>query len=397
MKLNKLVLILGIVAGLVAAVINAFVYEAMAGVWAKPLLIALMLVIFAVIVCTTLLVTMLVTEESEEAFLFLEGKGALIAGLAVVLVVVFGLGMLLEFIYDRDVAVLSAAPTGYVFVLDESGSMGTNDRNNERHVAVNQLMQNMSADFPYAVYMFASRTAQVREMAPLSQGGFQADLNVARNLGGGTDIKDALQTVLDDVRSGKLSNYGNNLRVILLTDGKDSSMNSLTVNNFASNYKTEGISISTVGLGNKASVDSNMLTSLASKTGGVYVHIENAQNLAQGFSSAVQVDVSRDLFSVRNLVTQDWLYVLLRILFLTLLGAAVAFGKALACAREDDTLKIILVGAVAALIGAIVVEVLTALSLPAYIGAAIYWVLLSITPVTKIVRTGDYINIPIYQ
>lgn len=402
MKLNKLAFILSIVAGVVAAITDMFVYEAMADVWAKPLLIAVMAVIFAAIVCTTLLVTMLVTEESDEAFLFLEGKGALIAGLAVLLVVVFGVGMLLEYIYDRNVTVANA-PTSYIFVMDESESMGWNDPNKERHTAVNQLMQGMPGDFPYAVYMFDHTVGLVRDMASNAQGKFQPDAQVLRAFGGGTMIGDALARVMNDIETGTLTNLGDNPRVILLTDGEDYYLTNTTkqekiaqASKWAQKYIQHGIIVATVGLGDH-SVDAVPMITLAEQTGGVYVGVADAQNLAQGFSSAVQADASRDLFSSRNLPKQDWLYALLRVLFLTLLGTAIAFAKALACAREDDTLKIILVGAAAALIGAIAVEVLAALALPAFIGGMIYWILLAITPVTQIVRTGDYTNIPIYQ
>lgn len=393
MKLNKKILIGSILAGLVSSALVALLYNLLVDVCGRSLLIALLFVVFSVIVCATLFVIMLVTGESDEEFLFLRGKGLILAGLAGALVILFGVSMLLEFIYDRDKQVMQT-PSAYVFLLDESGSMESNDSNLERYNAVNMLMETMPTDFPYAVYMFANRTVCVREMAPASQEQFQADQNIANSIGASTMIKDGLQTILDDVQSGKLLHTGGALRVILLTDGVASDMSSfLGSGEIIRAYRKENISISAVGLGH---VDEQLLTNLANKTGGVYVPIENAGQLGQGFISASAMNSGRNLLSVRNMSSMNWLYMLLRVLFLLFLGAIVAVMKSIACAKEEDTKLIILVGAIASLLGGLLLEILTQAGVTVWVGQAIYFFLLAVTPVRIVERRSDFGNIPLY-
>lgn len=388
MKLKWSALVTSLIAGAVAGLVNVLLYHLLVEVCPRPLLIGLMLIVLALFVCGALFVYMHITGESDETFLFLDGKGPILIGTAVALVVLFLLGMLLEWIYDNDTG-LADVPTSYIFLLDESGSMVGNDPNQERYKAVDHVMQSTSGDVPYAVYMFADSCVCVKEMGSSSQESVDE-----YTIGGGTMIKAALQTVLDDFNSGKLAAAGASPRVILLTDGVSADMSVM----FGSGqilraYKSAGITVSTVGLG---SVDRNLLNQIAKKTGGSYVHIDKAQDLSQSFSTAVEADASRDLLSERNLVRLNWLYAILRIVFLTLLGAAIAVMRAMVCAKEDDTLMIIIVGAIAALLGAVLVEVFAALGLPVIIGQVIYWVLVSITPMQAPARRPDYGNMQLY-
>lgn len=394
MGLNKLAVFISLAAGVVAGVLDILLYNSLVGVWGRPILIALMFAIFAVFVCAALFITVTLQGESDEEFWFLDGNGMIVIGLVVALLVAFGLGMLLEFIYDRDVSVADT-PGSYVFLLDESGSMEGNDANLERYAAVNYLMETMPDQFPYAVYMFADETVCAREMAPVSQGSFQADTNLANNIGAGTMLRDGLQTILDDINSGVLSKGSNDLRVIVLTDGFASDMGALFGSkDIIKAYKDADITVSAVGLGN---VDGRLLNNLTSKTNGTYVHIENAQELSGGFMAVGATDAGRDLLSARNLSQLNGLYAVLRILFLTVLGAFIALMKAMACAKSDDTVKILVVGAVAALIGAVLVELFAALAFASWIGQILYFALLAITPVTMQYRCHNFSNIPIYQ
>ncbi|MBR6825707.1 MAG: VWA domain-containing protein [Oscillospiraceae bacterium] len=386
-------MIVSLIAGLVAGVVVALLYGALADVWGRPLLIGFLFVVFALIVCGALYGTMVLSGDSDEEFLFFDGKGKILIGLALSVVILFGLGMLLEFLYDVE-GDTKNQPSSYVFLLDESGSMEGNDSNGERHSAVNMLMETMPSDVPFAVYMFANRAVCVREMAPITQGKFHPNADTQSQIGEGTMIKDGLQTVLNDVNNGNIPNPYKKLRVILLTDGASSDMGALIgSNSIIKAYKRADVTISCVGLGN---VDERLLNKLADKTGGVYVHIEDAAQLAQGFTAATVSNSDRDLLSMRSMKKLNALYMVLRIVFLVVLGAAFAFMKSMAIGSDDATKLIMLVGVIAAFIGALLLEVLAQAGAAPWIGQIIYFLLIAITPVEEVRRNFEIGNIPIY-
>lgn len=390
MKLNKKLLIGTILAGVVAGVIDWLLYNALSGTWTQAPLIALMLLILAVVVVGTVLVLSIAGGDSDEEFFFLTGRGPILIALAVALVVLFFGAMGLEAIYDHEAAVLTT-PTSYIFLLDESGSMDGNDPNLERYNAVNAMMSSLGVDTPYAVYMFASKVACVHPMAPYSQGTFagaqvmNGELDNA--LGGGTAIRAGLEGIINDYYGGLLTNAGAAPRVILLSDGFSGDMRMGGGNQVLQSFRDAGITISCVGLG---SDDQNLMKRISKKTGGGYVHLENAQDLAVAFTNAANIQSSRDLYSQRDLVSSEVLYAILRVLFLTLLGAIVVVMKAAAWGASDSHWLIMIVGFIAAFIGALAVELITLLGGGVGVGLVIYCVLVAVTPAEIFIRNTQY-------
>ena len=362
-------------AGLVALIVDILLYNALVDALPRPLLIAIMIAVLAALVCVAIAVTVTVTNSTSDEFLFLGSRGMLWAGVAVCLVVLFLGSMLLEWIYDHE-ELQTMDSTAYIFILDESGSMASNDPSYERYDSVDQLMSAMSQDTPYAVYMFSNDCVKIRDMAPAGAGKLTRPDDANFTMMGMTYIRNALEVVYADLDSGAIDG-GAHPHVVLLTDGYASDMDRFTDTQILKDYASSRIKISTVGLGN---VDEALLEKIATSTNGQYVRVDEASQLASGFTNVTNVITDRDLTSYRPPVEQDGLYAFLRIAFLTLIGVLIAFMKLIALGDSDNTLLVLLEGAGAALVGALVMEFGLSAGLPDYLCRGIYWLLVAITP-----------------
>lgn len=373
--LDKKMILISLIAGAVAGLIDLVIYGALVDTMSRPLLIAVLMVVYGLIVGIALSVSTVIFGSSADELWFLSGRLLLTVGMVVCLVLVLLMGMLLEWIYDVE-EIAAGTDNVFIFILDESGSMAQNDPNLERYRAVNEVMRNMSADYPYMVYMFDSQCVKIRDLAPRSSGEVIRPVNADETMGGQTYIGRALETVYNDIKNGSV---GKNVRphVILLTDGYASDMGIFRGRAVLNSYSKAGIPVSSVGLG---VVDEALMRQIAEKTGGTFIQVSGASQLAQGFSSAATIHGERDLLSARNLAQKDILYLFLRILFLTLLGGLIGLVKCIACGDEDNAALILLFTAGGALVGALILEIGLKLGLPRALCQVFYWLLLSITP-----------------
>lgn len=376
-------------AGLVAWVVDSLLYRALVNSIPRPALIAILFFLLVLIVSLTVFVMSKVENGFDEEFLFLDGTGPILAGLAVMLIASFLLALVFEWIYDRDERTVSSA-TSYIFLLDESGSMSGSDPNQLRYDAIDQVLATQPDGFPYAVYAFADDTQMVRDMASSSEGSNYTIPDV----GGGTYMKEALTTILDDYRNGVWSG-GTAPKVVMLTDGAASDINFFSsIDRLLNDYVRAGISISTVGLG---AADQSLLTDIAQNTGGVFVPVEQAGNLASGMQQAAYGVASRDLLSSRVTPGRDLLYGILRVVFLFLLGALLAFTKAMACARMGETPRILIFGGIFSLVGALIMELGTLLGLPAWPCWLLLWLLLAATPAILKVQSTSRLAVDVHD
>lgn len=380
-KLDLKLLIATAIAGFVGFLIDQVLYSTLSDTMARPVLIALLVLVIALLCCGVVWTVVALTDTTDDEFLFLDSRGRIAAGLAVCVVVLFLGTMLLEWIYDHDKAI-SNGSSSYIFILDESGSMEGNDPELLRYDAVESAVQALPTDASYAVYMFSDSCISIRDMLPASAGTVSRPASADETMGGMTEISNALQVVFQDLQSGKLQGCVNP-QVILMTDGYATDMGWLRGNAILTDYKKAGIPVSTVGLGN---VDKSLLEKIASKTGGQFVLVDHADELALGFTNATVRTGDRDLISPRNMSEGSTLYLFLRILFLTLIGAGVAFMKALACAGEGS-MMLLIEGAIAALVAAIVMEAGLGLGLWQWLCRLLYWMALAVSPRTLVIRT----------
>ena len=295
----------------------------------------------------------------------------------------FGLGAVFQWIYGTDFRRQQVPPTSYVFVIDDSGSMSGSDPDGQRYQAIAELLSDAAPDFPYMVYRFADVPALVRPMAPVSEG-----VPALEPLASGqTAIRAALTQALDDRESG-VWDGGTSPRVVLLTDGYATDVGIFhPIRSLLRRYQKAGVSVSTIGLGG---ADERLLQRIAGSTGGVYLDVVDASGLSQAMEEAALRFAGRDLLSDRSAPRLGWLYALLRILFVTLLGFALGCFTLIPYGFDDSPALTILSSAVKALLGAVALEVgVCALGLPEGIFQFLLWLILALTLAARPVACRD--------
>lgn len=294
------------------------------------------------------------------------------------------LGIFFEFIYELNFGSTMVQTDKYIFAIDNSGSMQDNDPNQERVAAIKKLLANREDNAQFAVYSFGDVIQCIRELNPISNG---ID-DFATSPSGGTPIVGVLSKIMEDMESGTLP-YDEGCQVILLTDGyaTDTSFLNFELNKTLKKFNKKKISISTVGLGY---VDEKLLNNISGKTGGISVTTDNVDELEKAMASAVRVtDSSRNLLSSRARTDHNWLYALMRIIFLIILGAGF-LGIKLAATDDTTNVKMICISSMIGIVaGALVMEIGLNLILSEFFARLLMSVLfgLMITTIEKTVMT----------
>lgn len=231
------------------------------------------------------------------------------------------------------------------------------------------------------VYTFSNDTQIIRNMAPMDAE-YQP---IPVNSDGGTAIYGTILRILQDYKND-VWDGGSNPKVVFLTDGSATDLsngflwfrgNMPEFNAALEEYYELGINISTVGLG---SVDRETMTKIAETTGGVFVNIQNASDLASAMKTAATSYSDRNLLSIRYMKRWDTLYGCLRILFLTIIGTVIGSLMLLAY-MEDSSIPIIIVNSIiCSLIGSILFEIGLKIGVYQSLLWIVLWSLFSLTP-----------------
>ena len=221
----------------------------------------------------------------------------------------------LELLYEIGGKISPQNATSYIFVIDDSGSMQSNDSTNERKNAIDQIMKEMDTKLPYSVYLFNENCQMVKHLSATVDNDFSLESD------GGTDIVGALKTVFSDFENQK-SSWGSSPKVLLLTDGESSSSG---LTQILKKYRRAVITISTVGFGY---ADADYLSNIAEKTGGVYINSNQISTLKESMEQALisYSEGNRNLLSDR-FCENDTLYAFLRVLFLLIISVMIAIIK----------------------------------------------------------------------
>ena len=177
----------------------------------------------------------------------------------------------------------SAAPSGISFslVCDVSGSMAGTPLANVKTAAINFLNNCTSADRGNLVrFSSFNQIALVRASDWIDQNGLN-NLTVAINglaAGGNTAFFDGTATGISS-----LSQEPSPKAVIVFTDGDSNNDHYYTANTLITLARNEGVPIYTIGLGN--SVNTSMLTSVATQTGGSYHHTTSAADMGAVYAA----------------------------------------------------------------------------------------------------------------
>lgn len=310
-------------------------------------------------------------------------KGLAVSGGCILLL--FILGMLFEFFYELNFAKAVPVKENYIFAIDNSGSMDQNDPEQKRIVALNQLLADKEETVRFAVYTFSEEIRCIREMGPISDG--IGELAISPN--GGTPIVGVLQQIMEDMESGVLP-YDSGSQVILLTDGysTDNDFFNFGLNNVLKKFNEKKVSVSTVGLGD---VDENYLSNISGKTGGLSVTTDNVDELGTAMVSVLRTsNAGRNLLSARAQTNLNWLYAILRILFVAILGM-IFIGIKVAMTDESTNVPVIMISSIiGSVLGAVLLEIGLALILTEFLARLILVILISllITFIERVVTMG---------
>lgn len=273
------------------------------------------------------------------------------------IVIIFFLSMLLEYLYELNPNQKITEPTSYIFVIDESASMSSNDPNGLRYNAISEIMNSPENTLPYMVYAFSSESRILRDMGYLTSN----EEEIPINCDGATSIRETTLRILQDYKDKKWSG-GKNPKIIFLTDGFATDLdngflwfkgNVPEFNTALEEYCKLGINISTVGLG---SVDKQLMRKMAETTGGTFISINQAEDLADAMNTAATSCSERNLLSIRYMKHLNKLFGCLRVLFLSLIGLTI--GGLLAFAYMDNaSIPLILISsAISSVLGSILFE-----------------------------------------
>lgn len=374
MTIDIPLMIMTAIIGLVMWMIEHAIYAVCVDTMPRVLLIGLLFMVFALVLLVAVHIHSNIKGIYEQNVLT-GGTGELSAMLSILLAVVltFLLAMLFQWIYGLDLGEANTEPTSYIFLIDDSGSMELSDPTQERYKAIADVLEGQPESFNYMVYGFSNDTAVLREMGPISDG---IDELSGENYGG-TEIKAALNYIMDDYDNGAWDG-GENPKVVLLTDGYATDIGFFSsVSKTLRRYVSAHITVSTVGLGD---VDTSLMNQIANTTGGVFVDVSDAADLSEAMSSAARESTSRDLLSERYMVSWSALYGVLRVLFLSVLGSLIGIGITIAYGLQDTSTVTILSAVIESFVGALIMEIGTVvLGLPVGLMWLILWILIAIT------------------
>ena len=244
--------------------------------------------------------------------------------------------------------------SAYVFLVDESGSMEENDKTNQRAKAIEELLRKCDRNFPFAVYGFSDEPRQITDVLPASEVRSSDLVFLAYGL---TNIYHALNKVVMDIDSGHLA-VGSRPHIILITDGiaSDSSSPLYEVLEYANDVNAR---ISAVSVG--FAIDEEYLTNIAIKTGGNYVNCKDISELQTVMINVTSLErttnYQRTLLNVREKMNYDWIYAIMRILFLLILAVPFMLIKTLLLRTNDVEANVLIPNLVLTMIGALSVEV----------------------------------------
>lgn len=368
--INLRMIIASIIAAAAAWVIDLLIYNIFKNVLPRPLLIGIVFTILGLILGTVL--TIFGRDSGNKVDAKVQIIGTIIGSL-----LLLGLGGLFQFIYQLTLKKAIIEPTSYVFVIDDSGSMSDSDPAGKRYSSIEMILQDKAESFPYMVYGFSDNSYIIRDMAPKSEG---MEPITGQNLGG-TSISGTLKNVINDYENG-IWQGGAAPKVILLTDGYATDIFlGIELKDTLKRYNKRGISISCVGLGD---VDRDLMNQIASSTNGVFVDVDDASQLTEAMKSAAAGynEVERDLVSERS-SGNGIVYGLLRVLFLTLLGALIGLVKYFSYGDRDSFKTLFGLTVVSSLIGSVLMEGGTDLGLPAVPLWLLLWLLYSVAVADK--------------
>jgi len=237
--------------------------------------------------------------------------------IAIILVAALG-----EFCYEQDITIQSqqTGATGYIFVVDDSGSMSWNDPQSVRDDAIMDVMGNLHGNANFCVYLFGNDCKLVQDVIPVSQA---ADIELPINqglVGGGTYYDIALNKVLNDLKNGVID-LGAAPMMFFVSDGESSD----NVSSILNEYKSLGVQINTIFLedpSRPSQSNLDMIKYIAEATDGEFNYVSGAASLSVTMSNVISSRGTdkRDLLHNRVTNPIDGVFIAERLVILLIIG-----------------------------------------------------------------------------
>lgn len=371
-KLNLLLLVITAAVSALCWIPIYMLYELLRGLTVRPVAVAVAFTLLMTAAAVVIFVISLVggTFSADVVRGKIHGKRVPLYIIASICLCML-LAMTLEFVYELGFQADVKDTEGYIFVVDDSGSMSTSDPEDKRFNAVVSLLSEQEDSFPYMVYMFADTTSLVQPMTTVGEG-----LPTLKGSSAGmTSIRGALLQVIEDYRNGMWTGE-KPPKVILLSDGYPSDIGLFSrIDKAIRAYNKEGIPISTIGFD---AADASLMTTIAESTGGVFVDSRDADQLEEAMKTAATniSDDNRTLLSQRVGGDLGWISGVLRVVFVTVLGLFMSLVYVICYGRTEEYHFIMICGGVKALLAALLLEIgISVFMLPS---AIVSWVAMTL-------------------
>ena len=390
-SLNKGVLVISAAAGVVGSFVSGLIYRIISPMMWSPLAVGISFMIFAAVLIGIMGVVNLLNDNLGFHVSKFHDGGQIILTLIGFILGALILGTLFEFIYEMNFFEGKKGyqePTSYVFLIDNSGSMDSSDPENVRYAAITQIISGKEDSFPYAVYGFSNGVEVMRELAPISAGNNE----LTGIASGGTEIRGTLTRLYEEYENGLKDQLGEAPKFLLLSDGYATDIGWFSsINKILKEYAKTNIEISTVGLGE---ADDELMQQIADDTGGVYISVNDVNQLEQSMSQAISKSgankYARTLYTLRNVPSLNFLYALMRIVFTAILGVGISCSMLFATGKGDDSDKIVTTSIITGVLAGLALELLiNGIPLPPNLVRYLYFILVALTFITEMGFGGN--------
>ena len=195
--------------------------------------------------------------------------------------------------YAEDFETLPAS--NLVFLVDVSGSMGSDDKLGLAKESLKLLIANLKPEDSVAIVTYAGSTQVV---LPSTSGIYKDEIKVAVDRlmsGGGTAGESGMRLAYSEAKAGFIP--GGNNRIVMMTDGDfNVGMNSVDeMVRFVEKQRESGVYLSTVGFG-QGNYREDMMEQIANHGNGNYSYIDNVNEARRVFER----NLRSNLFAIAN-------------------------------------------------------------------------------------------------
>ncbi|MCI8886592.1 MAG: VWA domain-containing protein [Hungatella sp.] len=262
----------------------------------------------------------------------------------------FIMGAVFQFLYGLGRQQTAAGEAkDYIILIDNSGSTEKTDPKSQRFSAIMDFVDSLEPDRNVQVSIFDSENQIVFPLDNASKakeklGGILEQYG----LGDNTDVQGALMD--------SLMQYGHSDRsaiAILLSDG----ISYVDVQDIADAYIESEIPIFTIGFSNIERDGRLILSGIAESTGGCFYDMKDLSELSFALSGILKYKTRRLLLDYRpGNDRSNVVYMVLRVLFLSLLGIGIGVPLIFMLDSEELILPAMIIRGIVSLIAGIVVE-----------------------------------------